>query len=29
MKRFIENAREAAPKEYDGGGFVAYDWRDE
>jgi phosphoribosylanthranilate isomerase len=29
MKRFIENAREAAPKEYDGGGFVPYDWRDE
>ena len=29
MKRFIENARAAAPKEYDGGGFVPYDWRDE
>jgi phosphoribosylanthranilate isomerase len=29
MKRFIENAKAAAPKEYDGGGFVPYDWRDE
>lgn len=29
MKRFLENARAGAPKEYDGGGFVPYDWRDE
>jgi phosphoribosylanthranilate isomerase len=29
MKRFIENAKAAAPKEYNGGGFVPYDWRDE
>jgi phosphoribosylanthranilate isomerase len=29
MKRFIENAKAAAPKEYDGGGSVPYDWRDE
>ena len=29
MKRFIENAKAAAPAEYDGGSFVPYDWRDE
>jgi hypothetical protein len=29
MKRFIENAKSAAPAEYDGGEFVPYDWRDE
>ncbi len=29
MKRFIENAKSAAPAEYDGGDFVPYDWRDE
>ena len=29
MKRFIENAKAAAPTEYDGGDFVPYDWRDE
>jgi hypothetical protein len=29
MKRFIENAKAAAPEEYDGGNFVPYDWRDE
>ena len=29
MKRFIENARAAAPTEYDGGEFLPYDWRDE
>ena len=29
MKRFIENAKAAAPAEYDGGDFVPYDWRDE
>jgi hypothetical protein len=29
LKRFIENAKAAAPEEYDGGSFVPYDWRDE
>ena len=29
MKRVIENAKSAAPAEYDGGDFVPYDWRDE
>jgi phosphoribosylanthranilate isomerase len=29
LKRFIENAKAAAPTEYDGGDFVPYDWRDE
>ena len=29
MKRFIENAKAAAPTEYDGGDFLPYDWRDE